>query len=235
MVIRRSIRGEGITAHETFTWNKEDEKDPQIAEIMEGNTFEGMLSLIETECFAIMAEVDLPNCYGSWSYNAKGEWKSPPNLEDYFGGGWSIANTHWPIAEARGFGLDSVVGFAARMLQQIVLIKRATNPEQAGWVALQSYFLGIMRAEMRIKLEHEPKWRTGVKQHETLSDTRTRANDQRRAKARQVHSAWQEEADKIWAKRRGLTKAAVAEIICKLRGGKVNTIRQALKKPDEAG
>ena len=172
MAIKRSVRGDGITAHETFSWEREDENDPQIAKIIEGQTFEGMLALIERECFAIMAQAGLPGCYGSWFYNADGEWKTPTGWRD-MENGWSMANTHWPLAIAKGYKEDSVVGFAARILQQIVHIKRAWQTDaKKEWAALQSYHLGILRTEMRIKQEHEPKWRTGDKVISAAEKTR---------------------------------------------------------------
>lgn len=237
MAVKSSYRGDGITRHETFTWQVGDEGDPKVAAIIEARTLEGMLNLIERECFEVMREADLPDYYGSWNFNEAGEWNNPPSIDNCLAG-WKIANTHWPLAEAKGYNEDSPAGFAARILQQVIFIRRAWQSDsRKDHAALQAIHLGYLRAEMQIKRESEPAWATGSRQRETLSESRERGNMRRRASADIKHGGWQELANDIWASNHSLTKSSVARIIkqrLKLSDS-INTIRQKLKKPDDAG
>ena len=78
----------------------------------------------------------------------------------------SIANEIWPIARARDINGDSLVGFASRMLGDVVWLRRAREKGDHDRAGLLAYYLGVKRAELRIKKEHERIWKTGKKIHE---------------------------------------------------------------------
>ena len=72
---------------------------------------------------------------------------------------------------------------------------------------------------------------------QTLQGTRERANAKRALAAAEEHAEWQRQAEEVWSRNRHLSKPAVAEIIAKHTDPprSANTIRQHIKKPDEAG
>ncbi len=161
MTIRRGTTGTGLTAQPTIGWNdKADEANPEIAALIETGTFDGLIALIERECFGIMETAGLPTYHGCYFYNRTGKWHdggADLSLRD-----WGIANEIWPIAKARGIVPDGVVGFASRMLSDVVWLRRSRDKGDHDRVALMAFYLGVKRAELRIKTEHEAMWQRGV-------------------------------------------------------------------------
>lgn len=161
MTIKRGKTGTGLTEKSTLSWDdKADEADPEIAAILETGTLEGLLASVERECFAITAEAGLPNTHGSFSYNRAGEWQATQSGE--FLVGWGIANEIWPIAKALGISEDSLVGFASRMLGDVVWLRRAREAGDHDRAAQMAFYLGVKRAELRLKRQREREWAVGV-------------------------------------------------------------------------
>jgi hypothetical protein len=158
MTIKRKMTGSGITEKPVLSFDDESDKaDPEIAAGMERATLHGWLNSVERECFAIMAAEGLPTYHGCYCYDATGAWRelAPP-----IRGG--IANEIWPIARARGHAPDSEVGFAARMLGDVVWLKRARERGDHERAALFAGYLKAKEVERRMKREREPMWQKGV-------------------------------------------------------------------------
>lgn len=161
MTIRRGSVGSGITQKPTVGWNGAgDNTDPEIAALIETGTFDGLIASIERECFAIMQAAGLPTYHDCYAYLGDGTWHAP-DAEHSFPE-WGIANEIWPIAKARGISEDSLVGFASRMLGDVVWLRRARDKGEHDRVAQMAFYLGVKRAELRIKTEHEAMWQRGV-------------------------------------------------------------------------
>lgn len=164
MTIKRGTTGTGITQKPTYKWDDDaEEAEPEIAAILETGTLDGLLASVERECFAIMGEAGLPTYHGCYSYNRDGEWQG--SSPDLFFRGWGIANEIWPIVKARGISEDSLIGFASRMLGDVVWLRRAREKGDHDRAAHMAFYLGVKRAELRIKSEHERVWQTGKKIH----------------------------------------------------------------------
>jgi hypothetical protein len=101
-VIRRGWTGSGLTRKLTIGWDSaEDENDPQVRSLLECATLEGLIEQIERECFAIMAEADLPTWYGSYTFDQTGTLRKLQEGDTF--GGLTVANELWPLAKARGY------------------------------------------------------------------------------------------------------------------------------------
>lgn len=159
MTVKITTIGDGITAKECLTYSaNEDRADERIRKADRVGSLEGLLASVEEECFAIMSGDGLPTCFGGFTYSKAGEWQ--------LGGlqkGWGVCNGIWPIARNRGHSQDSLIGFSARMLDDIVWLRRSAEQGDHDRVALMAFFLGVKKAELRIKLEHEATWTTGKK------------------------------------------------------------------------
>jgi hypothetical protein len=152
--------------------------------------------------------------------------------------GWRLANIIWPIAEAAGHSHDSAVGFASRMLDDAVWIRRCDQKGDHERVAVFTFFLGVKRTELRMKVAHEKEWKTGKKQTDILADQRERANQARQREREQEWARWNAEASSVRAINPTLTsRSALAEAVIKRLGlaESVNTVRVRLNKVDEAG
>lgn len=158
MTVKRGTTGTGITAKPTISWDEVgDEDQAEVRGWLETGSLEGVIASVERECFAIMEKAGLPTQHGSYLFDRQGIWRrpSPPF------GGMSIANEIWPIARARGYRVDSLIGFASRMLGDVVWLRRLREKGFHDRAALMAYYLGIKQAELRIKTQHEPTWDRG--------------------------------------------------------------------------
>jgi len=181
VTIKRGTTGSGMTEKPTVSFDEDvDKTDPEIAAAMERSTLEGWIAAVERECFAVMAAEGLPTYHGSYLYDASGKWRaSGPPLHG------SIANEIWPIAKARGHSPDSEIGYAARMLGDVVWLRRAREKGNHERAALFASYLRAKEVERGIKREHEATWRSGK---DTIDGARLGA--ERRASAfKQRHEA----------------------------------------------
>jgi len=158
-MIRRGTTGSGITEKPVFSFDDQaDEADPDVVAAVENSTLEGMIAATERVCFRVLEEAGLPSAHGSYMFKkATGEWRS---LSPPFGG-WSTANTIEPIARAAGFAPDSSVGFAAAILDRIFWLRDNQRRGDHDRAALFAFYIGVLKAESRIKDEHEPTWESG--------------------------------------------------------------------------
>lgn len=231
-MIRRGSIGSGLTRKPTIGWDdKADETDPEIAAMIQESTLDGMVAAIEQESFAVMAEAGLPTYHGCFAYNREGEWHD----SEAFGPGWTIANEIWPIARARGLAPDSPIGFAARMLGDIVWLRDNQARGDHDRAALFHGYLMTKKAERRLKAEHEAAWKTGVEQRRTLDQHRETAIHAKQFKAEECRRLWQDEANTIWASHPSYSCNSVGRIIAgklEKRGilANADTIRRAIKK-----
>lgn len=164
-MIRRSTTGSGITEKPVLSFDDEaDKADPEIAAAIERSTLEGWLTAVERECFAIMAREGLPTYHGCYLHDEQGNWRKPgPPLRG------SIANEIWPIAAARGHAPDSEIGFAARMLGDVVWLKRAKANGDDDRAAMFAGYLKAKEVERRMQVDRGPLWERGLKNE---TDTR---------------------------------------------------------------
>jgi len=231
-MIRRSTTGTGITVKTVISFDEEaDQTNPEVAQLIGEATLDGSLASVERECFAIMKAEGLPTYHGCYLHDAEGAWRvpSPP-----FGGA-RIVNEIWPIARARGHAPDSRVGFASRMLGDVVWLRRAREAGDHDRAALFHGYLMAKRAEQRIKVHHEPTWETGRDVRKILDDQRERAIAAKQGEAEENRALWQAEADLIWEIRPNLSRRAVGKLI-EIKLSKVgveanaDTIRRVIKK-----
>lgn len=160
MTIRRGTVGSGLTQKPTVSWTETaDEAEPEIAELLEAGTLDGMIAATERTCFRILEEAGLPGKHGCYQFKKDtGEWREPrPPF-----GGWSIANTVEPVVRAAGFASDSRVGFAGAILDRIHWLRDNQRRGDHDRAALFAFYIGVLKAESRIKAEHEPTWQRGV-------------------------------------------------------------------------
>jgi hypothetical protein len=159
MTIKRGTVGSGLTEKPTVSWSDTaDEADPEIAELIEAGTLDGMIAATERTCFHVLVEAGLPGKHGCYLFRKDtGEWREPsPPF-----GGWSIANTVEPVARAAGFAKDSPVGFAAAILDRIHWLRDNQRRGDHDRAALFAFYIGVLKAESWIKDEHEPTWESG--------------------------------------------------------------------------
>lgn len=233
-MIRRGTTGSGITEKSVISFNDEaDKSDPEIAALIGEGTLDGLLASVERECFAIMESEGLPTYHGCYLFDGKGAWRppSPP-----FGGA-GIANEIWPIARARGHAPDSRVGYASRMLGDVVWLRRAREAGDHDRAALFHGYLMAKRAEQRIKVHQEPTWETGRKQRQYLGELRDRKNQERHDLREQEWLRWNDKAAEIWSRNPTWTTANVARQVkhdLNLSDAE-RTVRARLKKVGEAG
>jgi hypothetical protein len=98
--------------------------------------------------------------------------------------------------------------------------------------------LGERLVQLELKLGPEAVWRTGRKIRAGLDEKRGSANEQRHTDATERRAHWQREALLIWNKNPAMSASGVAELLVRrglALGATANTVRQALKKPDNAG
>ena len=158
MTIRRGTTGSGLTQKPTIGWDeKADESHPEVAQHLEQGTLDGMIAATERACFAILRAAGLPGEHGSYLFNSKGEWRA----DGAWLSGWSVANTVEPIARAAGFAKDSPVGFAAAILDRIFWLRDNQRRGDHDRAALFAFYVGVLKAESRIKDDHEPTWESG--------------------------------------------------------------------------
>ena len=158
-MIIRGTTGTSITEKPTIGFDSNDDKhDPDIAAILEQGTLEGYLAAVTGECFAVMQAEGLPTYFGCYVFNIEGAWREsgPPFA------GHTIANEIWPIARARGHAPDSPVGFAARILSDILWLRESQASGDHDRAALFHGYVMAKKVEQRIKTEREAMWQRGV-------------------------------------------------------------------------
>ncbi len=165
-MIKRGTTGSGITEKPALSFDDEaDKTDPEIAAAIERSSLDGWLAAVESECFAIMEREGLPTYHGCYLYDRQGNWRKPgPPMR----GG--IANEIWPIAQARGHAPDSQVGFAARMLGDVVWLRRAKANGDDDRAAMFAGYLKAKEVERRMQVERGPLWERGLKNERDTRD-----------------------------------------------------------------
>lgn len=122
-------------------------------------------------------------------------------------------------------------------LRSLSLIRRAIDRNDSAFVFQLALELGALLERFDVITAYRLDIRRGGKLAQTLQGTRERANAERALGAAEEHAEWQRQAEEVWTRNRLLSKPAVAEIIAKRTDPprSANTIRQHIKKPDEAG
>ncbi|WP_269514137.1 hypothetical protein [Brevundimonas subvibrioides] len=171
MTLRRGTTGSGLTEKATLRWDlNEDRENPEVVSALEAAGLDGLIASIERACRGPLLDAGLPSSHGCYAYKTSGEWK-PWADEDWLAG-WGIANTVEPLAQAKGIAKDSPAGLAAAMMDRVHWIRDNQARGDHARAALFAYYLGVLRAESRIKLEHERVWITGKTIHKAGKDSR---------------------------------------------------------------
>jgi hypothetical protein len=188
MPVRREVVGSGLTRTESFVIEGEltraEEAEAVALEAI--HTVEGRLNAVERACADVLRTVGLPSSAGNYNCNLSGEWEVAHELRS----GWTHTRSVWMIAKLRGFAADSRVGFAARMLEDICLVRerRAAGSEEGALMMM--FYLGVKWSASGIKKRHASNSRP-------IEPARTRERDKamaqefqaRRAKARMSDTA----------------------------------------------
>lgn len=158
MTIRRGTSGTGLTEKTTIGWSeKADEANPEVAAHLEAGSLDGMIAAVERACFGMLRDAGLPDYFGTYIYGPSGEWRDT----EVWPSGWTCTNNIEPIALSAGFAKDSPVGFAARMIDDIRWLRDNQRRGDHDRAALFAFYLGVKKAESRIKIEHERTWESG--------------------------------------------------------------------------
>lgn len=208
MAHRRERVGTGLTERDQDLWSGTREQ-PLTGEDwaqIHARVSKHPIEPIEDACLKVLSDAGIPHPTPNWS----------PTFEP----------------EDRGFAKDSPEDFAVRMLQLIRHIRfcEAQGDQAAALEAAMG--LANLWTSWRIKLEHEPAWRTGRLMRESLASRRNAANEQRQQVAADRHDKWQQAASEKWERLPNLSKTAVATQIKKdlKEDAKVDTIRRAIRK-----
>lgn len=124
-----------------------------------------------------------------------------------------------------------------QFLIELGLIRTAIDRNDPALVFQLALQLGALLERFDVISAYKLDIIRGGKLAQTLQGTRERANTERALGAAEEHAEWQRQAEEVWSRNRRLSKPAVAEIIAKHTDPprSANTIRQHIKKPDEAG
>lgn len=124
-----------------------------------------------------------------------------------------------------------------RFLIELRLIRAAIDRNEPALVFQLALQLGALLERFDVINAYTPDIIRGGKLAQSLQGTRERANAERALGAAEEHAEWQRQAEEVWSRNRHLSKPAVAKFIAKHTDPprSANTIRQHIKKPDEAG
>jgi hypothetical protein len=115
---------------------------------------EGRLARIEHACVVILDKAGLPTKCGNYECDTTGNWRAVGSTEPKLLGARLRTDRPWTIAQRRGFSIDSLVGFASRMVLDIAEIRHGREHQKHDDVALGMYFLGVKYEASRIKEQH---------------------------------------------------------------------------------
>ena len=134
----------------------------------------------------------------------------------------------------RETGSEAWVKF--EFLSRLRHIRAAIDRREATLVFQLALELGALRERFDIINAYKFDIIRGGKLAQSLQGARERGNAERASNAAEEHAEWQRQAKEVWNRKRILSKMAVAEIIAKRTDPprSRNTIRQYIKKPDEA-
>jgi hypothetical protein len=210
--------GDGLT-EKAMLYEDRDGDSPDWQDSTDMQSLDGLLKLVERECFAVLRLADLPQRYGGFAYHQSGrwmmagDWAQARSLGTMSEPGWRLANIIWPIAQAAGHSHDSAVGFASRMLDDAVWIRRCDKKSDHERVAVFTFFLGVKRTEFRMKCAAEPDWLRGKKVRESAALTRKGDQAHRVAEvdrlAREIGRGGKTAAFRLVAEREGVTQKAI--------------------------
>jgi hypothetical protein len=202
-------------------------------ELMALQTLEGRLEYIEQSCAAVLAKNGLPECQGNYLVDAAGHWE----VEQLPWGGRTYTHSVWSIAERRGHAPDDPVGFAARMVDYVALLRERRASGSYDNAMMMALFLGVNWARSGLKEKHQAVWDTGHAQRKYLGEQREITNRLRHDDRAAEWTRWNQEAAQVWGRNSALSKFAVAERVKRNLGlpDSIRTIRDRLKKVGEAG
>jgi hypothetical protein len=112
------------------------------------------LAFLEAVCRPILEAAGLPSEHGDYVVcNANGDWEIAGKLR----AGWTSTNLLWTIAQRRGHGIDSKVGFAARIMDDVRLLREAREKGNSDRAIMMAYYLAHKVASSQIKAGHASK------------------------------------------------------------------------------
>jgi len=159
MPVRKEPRGSGLTSSEVwiFEGTLSGEESAEQKRLQDLHTVEGRLAFLEQACAPVLEEGGLPTQCGNFLCDSDGNWEVAGALR----AGWTYTLSPWTIAQRRGHKIDSKVGFAARMLDDIHFLRAARAKGNADRAIMMAFYLGHKVASSDIKGGHAEKTRTG--------------------------------------------------------------------------
>tara|TARA_B100000427_G_C15398489_1_gene546562 strand:- start:36 stop:740 length:705 start_codon:yes stop_codon:yes gene_type:complete len=148
--------------------------------------------------------------------------------------GRGAMNSWFKVAEHFDHEWDSLVGFAARVMDLLDDVRAAIDAGNADLAARRALTLGGVATEAATKFHFEQDWKIGHGNAERLRATAAQANTQRQAERAQEWDRWNVEAAVVWASNPSFSDSAVARIL-KARlnlPDSIQTIRKRIIRPD---
>ncbi len=134
--------------------------------------------------------------------------------------------------EISGHEYDSMVGFAQRTLWVCFCLKHSMSKKNVEDVASNACELGAIIKELQLKVGWERSALHGQRMRQSGAPNLARRNKRVSAKQESKWTAWQAEADRIWAKHPTWSALRVAAEVERNLGTeeKVETIRKRIKR-----
>ena len=239
MAMRKETQGSGMTVTEALFFEGELSPEEELAleEVSKPHTADGRMEAIEEACAPVLAAAGLPAAPGNYECDEHGNWRHFGEPEPQLRGQRFMCGDPWSIAKRRGIEPDSPVGFAARMIDAILWLRKSRAHGDNDRALMLMFYLGVEWAKSGIKEKHQATWDTGHAQREYLSEKREKNNRKRQDERSRVWAKWNEEAAKVSARWPALSKSAVAVAVKRNLGlsDSIRTVRDRLKKVGEAG
>jgi hypothetical protein len=252
--IKKTISGTGITEREIYnleiipeTLPTDDKRalQDQVEQLLKDTDFSTRLHSLEQRAKRVLDDAGLPSTV-PYTFTPDGEWLPISNRENVTPEGnglarpYGISNRIARWTECNGFEPDSAEGYAARILDRILLIRACLETGNSEQACSESINLGELLREVSIKANWECDALHGRKKADALRASSAARNKAHHIERSNVWSEWSALAAKIWKDRPALSKNAVARLIKKrLRltgpGTAIRTIVAHIKKPCEAG
>jgi hypothetical protein len=164
MSIKKKVTGSGFTKTKRVVYSFPLEQDEEQALKDTIDAHEDDLDMIERNCRAILSKAGLPDSERRLViWQKDGKWREAPDGFDTPGSpGEEISGLISQIGEGCRIPEDSPEGYAARMLQRLMLVRSAIQRNAAEKAAREALLLGALWREMEMKIRIEPVALRGV-------------------------------------------------------------------------
>lgn len=186
MPARKETRGSGLTASEAWSFEGDltGDEEAEQKRLLALHTVDGRLDFLEGECGRVLERVGLPSRTGNFLCDSEGNWEVAGELRS----GWTYTISPWTIAQRQGHKIDSSIGFAARMLEDIHWLRDARAKGNTDRALMMMFYLGHKVASSGIKTGHADKTRSGPR-NDSRNLAMARRFQARRAVSRKSDSA----------------------------------------------